>query len=279
MARAIATRLERRIGRRVTVQNKRTHPDAVAGKLFREDVERGLVVAFMPSTTLMPQAVNAPFPFDAASTLVPLTTAGALQLAFAVSPGTGVSRLADYAAWVDAKPEERQRLGTTATDAYLTVYGRMIGHALGLSEQIVPQRGAARLVHALVESRLPAGIGSVTPLLAHNYGGEVRILMTSGRRRPVVLREVPTAAEIGHPELELDEWYGFFASSASPSPVVAEWNRQLQATLGDREVVAALEQFGVTAETSTPAETQARIAAHSAAWERRMATFGAKAPG
>src|SRR5690348_18199971 len=50
MARAIASRLQRRIGRHVTVQNKRIDPDAVSGTLFHEDVARGLVVAFLPST-------------------------------------------------------------------------------------------------------------------------------------------------------------------------------------------------------------------------------------
>src|SRR5471030_3418461 len=116
MARAIAPALERRLGRRVTVENKRSGPRIDAGEFFKKDLEQGLVVAFMPTTTLAPKLAGAPFPFDSQSKLVPLTTAGTFQVALAVSPDIGVSTFAEYVAWVKANPSERARLGTTATD-------------------------------------------------------------------------------------------------------------------------------------------------------------------
>jgi hypothetical protein len=41
---------------------------------------------------------------------------------------------------------------------------------------------------------------------------------------------------------------------------------------------AALEQFGVVVETSTPDETPARLAGHFKSWNQRMLAFGMKRP-
>ncbi|SJZ69432.1 Tripartite-type tricarboxylate transporter, receptor component TctC [Enhydrobacter aerosaccus] len=276
MARVIAPQLERRIGRRVSVQNKPSGADIAAGDLFKRDLGQGLIVAFMPSTTLPTTPTGSPFPFDSQSKLVPLTTAGPFQIAFAVAPRTGIKTFADYVAWVKAEPKERARLGTTATDLYLQTYALMIGRALDVSYQIIPHQGAAPLVEALAEGSVPAGIGSVTTVLEHNFGGEVKILATSGARRAWVLRDIPTLKELGYPGLELQDWYGFFASSASPPEIIAEWNRQLEAVLLDKEVMAALAQLGCDVETCTLAEAAARLAANIEAWTQRMRAVGIK---
>lgn len=276
IARAIAPQLELRIGRRVAVHNMRSVADAAAGEIFRRDLSLGSVVAFLPSTTLASKLAGTAFPFDSQSDLVPLTVAGTFQIATAVSPGTGVSTFAEYVAWLKAGPPSRARLGTTTTDAYLKIYSMMMGREIGLDLEDVPHRGASRLVAALKADRIPAGLGSVATLMQHNYDRRVKILVTSGRARVSVLPGVPTVADAGYPSLQLEEWYGFFASSTSPLPALAEWNRQLRAVLAEGEVIAALAQLGLDVETSTQEEAAVRVAAHLRAWRARMESFGIK---
>ena len=276
MARIIAPQLERRLGRRVSVENKRGDAGAGAGEFLKKSLSDGSVVAFLPSTTLASKLAGTPFPFDSKSTLVPLTVAGTFQIALAVSAKIDVSTFAEYVAWLKAGPPERARLGTTATDAYLRIYSLMIGREIGARLEDKPQRGAAPLVIALKAGTIPAGLGSVTTLLQHNLGDRVKILATSGSKRVSVLRNVPTAVELGYPNLELNEWYGFFASSASPSPILAEWGRQLQAVLAEGEVIAALARLGLDVDTSTQEEAEARLASHQRVWKARMESFGMK---
>ncbi len=276
MARIIAPQLERRLGRRVSVENKPSDTGAAAGEFLKKSLSDGSVVAFLPTTTLASKLAGTPFPFDSKSALVPLTVAGTFQVATAVSATIGVPTFADFVEWLKAGPPERLRMGTSATDTYLKIYGMMIGRELGVKLETIPHQGAAPLVVALKAGTLPAGLGSVTALLQHNLGVRVKILATSGRKRVSVLRGVPTAVELGYPNLELDEWYGFFASSDSPGPVLAAWNRQLRAVLAEDEVVAALARLGLDVETSTQEEAAARLASHQQAWKARMESFGMK---
>jgi tripartite-type tricarboxylate transporter receptor subunit TctC len=93
-----------------------------------------------------------------------------------------------------------------------------------------------------------------------------------------VLRAVPTARELGHPDLELQEWYGFFASSASPPTIAAEWSRQLQSVLAEGEVQAQLAQLGFDAEPSTQTKAAARFKARLQVWKEKTDSFGIKPP-
>jgi tripartite-type tricarboxylate transporter receptor subunit TctC len=100
--------------------------------------------------------------------------------------------------------------------------------------------------------------------------------MTSGARRLGVMRTVPTARELGYPGLELQEWYGFFGSSASPPAVAAEWSRQLQSVLAEDEVKAQLAQLGLDADPSTQAEAAERFKARLQVWQEKREAFGLK---
>lgn len=91
-----------------------------------------------------------------------------------------------------------------------------------------------------------------------------------------VLRDVPTAAELGFPKLELEEWYGFFASSATPPAIASEWGRQLRAVLAEDEVVAQFVRLGLDVAPSTQEEAAARFKLHLRAWKEKMESFGMK---
>src|SRR6185437_14390602 len=106
---------------------------------------------------------------------------------------------------------------------YLKLYARMLGREIGVEFDIMPYKGAAPLVAALKEGKIAAGIGSVSPLLEHK-------------------------------NLELPEWYGFFAASATPPAIAAEWSRQLQPILREPETVAQLAVFGLDARPTTQEE-------------------------
>jgi tripartite-type tricarboxylate transporter receptor subunit TctC len=279
MARAIVARLQARTGRHIAIESKPIGTGAAAGEYLKKGLVDGTVVAFLPSTTLAASLAGEQFPFDVQSDLVPLTVAGTFQVEFAVAPSIGVSSLADYITWVKAGPPERARLGLSSIDTYLRVYAMMIGREIGVTLQAVPYAGAAPLAAALKAGAVPAGIGSVVTLHQHDRSGAMKVLMTSGHKRLSIAPTVATALELGHPALELDEWYGAFASSASPAPVVAEWSRQFRDVFEEREVTAELAQLGLDVETSTQQEAAQRFAAHLLAWKSRLESFGMKVGG
>jgi len=277
IARWIAPKLERRTGRRVTVENKAGSGGAIPGDQLKRGPTDGSLLAFMPSTMLVSRLAQKDFPFDPLVDLAPITLVGTYQLGFAVSPKINVNTLDEYLAWVKAGDSTRRRIGSsTGSDTFIEIENRLFDQATGVKLKAVPMRGAAPLAKDLQDGLIPAGVAAATSLLEHHRGGRLRILMTTGKTRLAVAPDIPTARDAGYPQLETDEWFAFFAAAGTPAPVLQEWNDQIRFVLSDNEMKAQMTQIGVGVETTSIEETRARVLAHRKEWQERLESVGMK---
>ena len=263
MARLIATALERRTGRRVTVENRPGGTGAAAGEALKIGAPDGTMVAFMPSPSLVAKLFMPSYPFDPATDIVPITTAGTFIDALAVPRSLGISTVAEYVTWLKAGEPGRNRLGATANDASLKFYVGLFSREFGVKLEGVPFRGTGALINDMTDGKVPAGVAGLTSFLVAHRANRIRILATSGSKRVPIAPDLPTAAEAAYPGLTMEEWYGFYARSGTPQPMVDAWNRALVAVLEGKEVKEQLMQLGLDVETSTPAATAERLAAHT----------------
>ena len=80
-------------------------------------------------------------------------------------------------------------------------------------------------------------------------------------KRSSAAPELPSIAELGHPNLAKESFYGFYASSKMSPALVDAWNRELRALVEEPEMRQRLTGLGLEVQTSTPrefAERQAR---------------------
>ena len=274
IARLIATQLQRRLGRHVVVENKPGDSGSVPGELVRKGAADGSTLAFLASTTLVARLGQADFPFDPLVDLAPVSLAGNWPMGLAVSPKLGISTFAEYLEYLKSSEPDRNKLGNTASDAFIQAFNLMFSKEVGVATKGVNFRGAAALVSDLAQGRIPAAVSGVVSLLQHHRGGRLKLLMTTGAKRLAVARDVPTARELGYPGLEVVEWFGYFAKAGTGTALIDEWNRQLHLVLDDRVLGSELAQLGLEVEASTPQEMAARIADHQKAWKARMQSVG-----
>jgi tripartite-type tricarboxylate transporter receptor subunit TctC len=272
--RLIATQLERRLGRRVVVENKPGGSGGLPGQLVMKGPPDGTTLAFLASTTMVAKLGPTEYPFDPQGDLKPVSLAGTWPMGLAVSPKIGVATFAEYLTWLKAGDAERQKFGNTASDQFIDAFNRLFSQDLGVKMQTVPYRGAGPMVNDLADGRLPASVSGIVSLLEYHRGRRLKLLMTTGSQRLSVANDIPTARELGFADLEVDEWFGFFANSATPEPLVAEWNRHIAAVLSDASLVGSLAQLGMTAGSSTPQEARDRLARHLKEWRARMIAVG-----
>jgi tripartite-type tricarboxylate transporter receptor subunit TctC len=274
-ARMVAPQIERRIGRHVTVENRPGGIGAAAGEALKMGPNDSSLLALMPSTTIASRLFSTSFPFDPLVDTAPITTVGNFPMAIAVSPKIGVSTFAEYVDWMTKGDAGRTRMGCVALlDAFSQMYGMMFARELGSKIAIVDYRSSNAMVADLVEERVPAAVGGLTTLLQHHRGGRVKILVTTGHKRPAIAPDLPSADEVGRPGLYMIEWYGFYTGGRAPAAAVDAWNQHLRAILERDEIKFQLTQLGLDVETSTPDEARARVVAHLKLWKDRMDTFG-----
>ncbi|CAN5643875.1 tripartite tricarboxylate transporter substrate binding protein [soil metagenome] len=274
VARAIATQLQRRLGRHVLVENKPGDSGAVPGELVKKGSNDGTTLAFLASTTLVSRRGQADFPFNPLVDLAPISLAGNWPMGLAVSPKLGVSTFPEYLQYLKSDDPDRHKLGTTASDAFVQAFNLMFSQEVGVTMKGVPFRGAAAMVGDLAEGRIPAAVSGIVSLLQHHRGGRLKLLMTTGDKRLAVAKDIPTARELGYGGLEVVEWFAYFARAGTAASLIAAWNNQIRTVLDDRNLQGELAQIGLDVESSTPQEVTARIISHQKAWKARMEAVG-----
>lgn len=276
VARAVAAQLERRLGRRVSVENRTGSTASLPGQIVKKGPADGSQLALLSSTTLVSRLATRDFPYDPVRDLMPVTLVGRFPLALALSPTLGIGTFEGYLQWIRSGDAARHRLGNTSSNAFIDILNILLDRSIGEVLERTDYRGAVPLVADLEQGRIPAGVTTVTSFLPAHRGGRVRIVMTTGTRRLAVAPDIPTATELGYPRLDMTEWFAFFAPPSTPESLVTEWNRQLRAVLADPAVADVLDRIGLAVETCTPADLETLVNSHRRDWVARMETIGMK---
>lgn len=110
---------------------------------------------------------------------------------------------------------------------------------------MVPYKGDPQADTDLIASRLSAAFNQTILAAPYVKSGKVRALAVAAPRRSAILPDVPTSAEAGMPELQVNAWTAFFAPKATPQPIIAQLNAALQKALADDAVMKRFAGLGV----------------------------------
>lgn len=277
MGRVIAEKLRRRGNlKNIVIENRVGASGKLACEALTHAAPDGTTVLFAPSaSTVQPVLTFRRLPFDPRTDFAPVALTGTVQTAFVVAPGLPVRDFEEYVAWVRAD-QRRGSFGSTALGSTTHFFGLVLGSAFGIRLEPVGYRGAAPLISDLGAGHISAGCGGLSDFLTHHQSGRLRLVITSGARRAISAPDVPTIAELGHPDKASAGFYAFFAPAGTPAPIVEALNGELSAATMDAEAKAQLLGIGLEPEVSTPAALGKLLAEDIERWRPVVEASGFK---
>ena len=117
--------------------------------------------------------------------------------------------------------------------------------AANVNMTFVPYPGAAPAVNALLGEHVTSVFITYGAVAEQLQAGKLRALATSARTRIELLPDVPTVAEFGYKDFELDFWFGLFAPAKTPKDTVSQLASWFTAALQVPEVKSKLVAQGV----------------------------------
>jgi tripartite-type tricarboxylate transporter receptor subunit TctC len=277
VGRAIATQLQRRLSRRVSVENRTGQFGAMPGEIIKKAPPDSGDLALLSSTTLVSRLASKTFPFDPVHDLTPVTKIGNFAIAFAVAPQLGIETFKDYLDWVRQGDAQRRRIAVSSNTTFIEVLNVLLRRSSGEQLEPVFHRGVTAILAEMRDGRIAATVNTMTSLLPAHRGHRARILMATGTRRLSAAPNIPIAAELGYPSLDMEEWFALFGPPGMPAPVLAQLNRRLRSVIDDQEFVEQLKPIGLEVETSEPDKLVNLIEVHRQSWKARMAATGVQA--
>lgn len=243
VARALGAYLGSKWGQQVVVENK---PGA-SGMIAAEQVVRAqpdgytLLLAYTPEVSIN-KLVFKNMRYDPVADLTPVALAAEAPLVLAAGPKL---KAANFAELMTHKSVQLT-YGSPGTGGQQHMAGDMLGRLTGLQMVHVPYRGTGPAVADLVGGQIDIFFATTPPLLPHIQAGKLKPLAVAGARREKLLPDVPTTVELGHPKLQLTNWFGLFAPRGMPAPVLDQLSQDVQHALKDPKLVKQLEDQGLT---------------------------------
>ncbi len=267
LARRVGDHLQGRYATTVLVENK----TGASGRLAIGELKRsrpdGATMLLTPSTTiaLYPRLYDniAYQPED----FIPVSTAAWIQSGLGVGPGVpdSVRDLPAYLNWVKQNPGQGG-YASPAAGSMPHIVGMLLARQTGTPLNHIPYRGSAPAMADLLGGQVPAYCGPVGDWVPHLKTGKLRLLATSGKQRSQFAPGVPTFAELGHGELVMSQWQGFFLPRGVPAGQVQALGQMVAEAIRLPAVAASIEQMGMEPGSTSPKETLALLQNDHARW-------------
>jgi tripartite-type tricarboxylate transporter receptor subunit TctC len=123
----------------------------------------------------------------------------------------------------------------------------------------VPYRGDAPVATDVASGMLGVSFVSSNVAIPLIKAGKLRALAVPSRRRVAALPDVPTMAEAGYPEFDLQPSAGLFGPAQLDKEIVAALSAAMKEILAQPEIAERLIGLGMTPAYTTPAEFKEMI--------------------
>jgi tripartite-type tricarboxylate transporter receptor subunit TctC len=276
VARILAQRLGSRLGQQVVIDNRvgasgNIGADAVA-KAAPDGYTIGIATA---STHALAMSMSARLPYDPIKDFAPVGMIGSQPYVLVVYPGLPARDVKELIALAKAKPGTLNygsagiaSLAHLATALFCTMAGVEMTH--------VPYKSSAQSMTDMITGRLDMQFATIAPSLPNIRAGHLRALVTSGAARSAALPEVPTVAEAVLPGYDAALWMAIVAPAATPAPIAARLNRDMNEILSSPETKDAVVAQGTEPEPGPPEAVTERIRADIEKWRALVAKAGIK---
>lgn len=158
-----------------------------------------------------------------------------------------------------AKAKSNMTFGSAGSGSVNHLLGEMVNLAAGTHLTHVPYKGAGPALADLLGGRISAVFTSV-PSIAQQIGaGKARALAVTSADRSRQLPSIPTIAESGYADFDVNPWFGLFAPKGTPMDIVNKINADIGSLLGDAETVKSISAQGASPLERTPEQFRSML--------------------
>ena len=256
-ARIFADALSKKWGKPVVVEDKPGAEGTIGvGSFVSSQDDHTLLYTVAGSVTVAPLLIDK-LPYDVDRDLQPIAATTAIVLTLTVSNDLSVRSISQLIDVLRSNPGKYAWTSGPTLPRY--VFAAFLKRN-GLQMNFVSYRDASQPQADLGEGRIQALVTSLTASSSPVQTGKARFLAVINPTRAAVLPDLPTARELGHPELEIDGLAGIFGGKAMPDALRNRIATDIAAICLEPEVRRKLEAGGHNVLSGTTEELKAGIA-------------------
>ena len=273
IARIVGQRMSEIAHQPVVIDNRSGQAGVLGTDAVAKSSPDGYTIGIVSSSALAISPSMEKVAYDVAKDFAPITLVATVPEMLVVAGNVPAGNMSELVALAKAQPG-KLNFASAGTGGITHLAGELFKLTAKIDIVHVPYRGAAPAINDLLGQQVQMAFLDLPVILPHIKAGTLRGIALGAKERASTAPDVPTTAEVGMPDLLIENWYGMIAPAQTPPAVIAELNKIATQAMADPSVKEKLADQGLTLEPQTPDEFRALIGAESKKWAKVIKDAG-----
>jgi tripartite-type tricarboxylate transporter receptor subunit TctC len=274
VARAMAVKLQERLGKPVIVENRAGAGGALATGAVAKSPPDGLTLLVAASSLAANPKLLKALPFDTLKDLQSVSLVFRTPLALVVNPNLPVRSVGELIALLKQKPGQIN-FAHGGPGSAIHLAAELFQAMTGTKMNGIAYRGAPLGLNDVVAGHVAVMFADAGSVISQINAGSVRALGVSSTERVPALPNIPTIAEAGVPGFDAVGWTLICAPAATPKPIIDRLSAEFAATAQTPDIQSLIVRLGtIPVKSPSPAELQKFLAAEIDRWGKLIERAG-----
>jgi tripartite-type tricarboxylate transporter receptor subunit TctC len=273
IARVIGQRMSELIKQPVVIDNRGGQGGVLGTDVVAKSAPDGYTIGIVSAGALVISPSMEKVAYDTRTDLAPVTLVATVPEMLVVATSVPAKTMSELIALAKAQPG-KLNFASSGPGSLPHLAGELFKLTAKIDIVHVPYRGAAPAVNDLLGQQVQMTFLDLPVLLPQIKAGALRPIAVGSADRAPTAPDVPTTAELGLPELRIENWYGMVAPKGTPDTVVASLNRITLEAMADPAVRDKLASQGATLIGDTPEHFRGFIDTEIKKWAKVIKDAG-----
>jgi len=278
IARILAPQLSSQTGQSFYVEN---HPGAngmIGADLVAKSKPDGYTLLVTSTSITVNPSYYKKLNYDLKKDLIPVTNLGNVEALLIVvnakSPIKNINEFVNYA----KNPDNKVSYGSPGNGNHLHISSALFNQRMGLNMVHIPYKGAGPATTALIGEQIQVLITTPSSVLPFIKDGRLKAIGFTGLKRSTLFPDVPTVAEQGFPNFEIDGgWFGLFTTAGTPKETVLKIQQLIRQAYDKKSVSDSIMQIGLDPVADSPDHFKTFVDAEVSKYASRLKSLNIQA--
>jgi len=235
VARLMAKSLAEELGQTVVVENKTGANSNIGAEIVSRAAPDGYTLYVGSIANTINRTLYSQLNYDFVKGFEPVGLLATIPNILVVNPKLPIKTVQEYIAYAKQHPG-KLTCASSGSGSSIHLSCELFKMKTGTDILHVPYRGSGPAVADLLGGQVDSMFDNLPSSLPHVQAGKLRAIGVTSPQRLPATPDVPTLAESGLPDFDVESWFGLVAPAGTPRPVI---DRQPGAEQGARDASPA----------------------------------------
>ena len=243
IARLLGEKLAEAFNQQFVIENRPGASNTIAADVTARAAADGttLLLATNTAQAIAPHLLK--LGYDPLKDLAPVSLIIVVPNVIVMNNAVPAGNVRELVALMKARPDSFS-FGSSGTGSTQHLAGEAFKLATRTVATHVPYKGSSQALADLIGGQIQLNFDTTSSAMSFIKSGKVKVLAVMTPKRSAELPDVPTLAEAGYPGIEMSTWYGVYATSGTPKPIIERLHAELARIVKLPDVQSRLAALG-----------------------------------